>query len=374
MSAIGALTGQIGALVNAMRPPAQNDLRLPGEEPLHSRPRIENVGNPAIEAYNAFQPGKERNEWRAKNHTELFKAQKTFNPQNANVTASALVTDYLTDGVIMEAHNRLAALSLFTRDYTLDARKPLSTVQVRKFLSTSTALVGDKTTPITDYEAQASELGNVAVVIKEIVQPFGVSQHDMLIGTRLAHIAEGNARSFANSISDQVTPLWTAGNFGPAVPIGPAAGGADGTVSKLPSILAAAKDFSATNLILRGDYIAYAAPVNTMSFSMVNGGFDGAFGFDKIRPHNRLTSAGTNVVGFIGGPNAIALAAGIPNELPSEMYTSISVFEIPGLELPVRTATWYSTKTRSWQSAIDSCFGASVGAGSEGRVVTSVAP
>ena len=59
--------------------------------------RIENLGSPLVEKYDAMKPGNERKEFAILNHADLLKAENDIiskrSPRNANTVAAGLVTD-----------------------------------------------------------------------------------------------------------------------------------------------------------------------------------------------------------------------------------------------------------------------------------------
>ena len=102
------------------------------------------------------------------------------------------------------------------------------------------------------------------------------------------------------------------GNYGAATTIGTAA---NFDSSDLPAVLALAKNYRSKNLILDGGHLArlqFSAATSTFPDARYEALNNGRFGFDVIAENNRWTSAETNAVGFVCGPDSIAIASGLP--------------------------------------------------------------
>lgn len=335
---------------------------LPGTDPL-PRPGVQNLGNPLIEEYRRMKPGEARNAFRVQNHGEIIRVATSVNPANANTISTSLLTDYLSDALIVVATNRLTALSLFARDFGTDRIAPYNVVQVRKFSSGSAAVVQTSGTGISNYESGDSTVDNIPVTVKELSKSFHVTNTEMNSGSRLAHLAEGSARIFANAISDQWTALLKAATYGTALTIGAAS---NFDADDLRPILAAAKNFDAKNLVLDGGHLAYLLPKDKNAFRL---GEQGAYGFDLIAEQNRWTGADSNTAGFVCSPNAIALASGLPVALPAEEFLSLGTVVIPGVNLTVQTATWFSRASRTFWSSFDVMLGAAAGDTTQAEVL-----
>ena len=121
----------VAAAISAKAPTA-----APAPEPIS--PRIENLGNPLIEAHRKMQAGAQRRDFLIQNHAELLRQASIHAPQNANTFTSTLVVDYLADALITVAPTRLALVNAFSRNVGLDNLRPLSVVRVKRY-TTGTA-------------------------------------------------------------------------------------------------------------------------------------------------------------------------------------------------------------------------------------------
>ena len=337
----------VAAAISAKTPTA-----APAPEPV-APVRIENLGNPLLEAHKKMQAGAKRRDFLIQNHSELLRQSAIHAPQNTNTFASGLVVDYLADAVITVAANRLALVSAFSRNVGLDNLRPRATVQVKKF-TTGTAA---QTNPSSWETNNDSQLAATSVTVNQISKNFTVTQQELNQGFALADLAAGSADLFAYGISDVLTALMVSGNYGAATAIGTAA---NFDTSDLPAILALAKNYRSKNLILDGGHLArlqFSAAANTFPDGRYEALNNGRFGFDVIAENNRWTSAETNAVGFVCGPDAIAIAAGLPvGMIPGEFIEQRTVTTANGLSCLL--SVWYSRASRSHMASYDIMFGA----------------
>jgi hypothetical protein len=330
----------------------------PAPEPI-APVRIENLGNPLLEAHKKMQAGADRRSWLISNHSELLRQSQIHAPQNANTFASGLVVDYLADAVITVAANRLALVSAFSRNVGLDNLRPRASVQVKKY-TTGTAA---QTNPTSWETNNDSTLAATSVTVNQISKNFTVTQQELNQGFSLADLAAGSADLFAYGISDVLTALMVSGNYGAATAIGTAA---NFDSSDLPAILALAKNYRSKNLILDGGHLARiqfsglstaSAGTVAMPDSRYGPLNNGRFGFDVIAENNRWTSAETNAVGFVCGPDSIAIAAGLPvGMIAGEFIEQRTVTTNNGLSCLL--SVWYSRASRSHMASYDIMFGA----------------
>jgi ATP-dependent protease ClpP protease subunit len=342
----------------------------PAPEPI-APVRIENLGNPLLEQHKKLQAGADRRSWLISNHSELLRQSAIHAPQNANTFASGLVVDYLADAVITVAANRLALVSAFSRNVGLDNLRPRATVQVKKY-TTGTAA---QTNPTSWETNNDSTLAATAVTVNQISKNFTVTQQELNQGFSLADLAAGSADLFAYGISDVLTALMVTGNYGTVTGIGSAA---NFDSSDLPAILALAKNYRSKNLILDGGHLARiqfsgqsTASAGTVAmpdsrFGPLN---NGRFGFDVIAENNRWTSAETNTVGFVCGPDSIAIASGLPvGMIAGEFIEQRTVTTANGLSALL--SVWYSRASRSHMASYDIMFGAAAADTTQAEILT----
>lgn len=347
----------------------------PEAEPVQTLGTVSNLGNPAIEAYRALGPScvfnakgeipsitaetaRKRIAHRKLHGAGIEAQMQRFGIRNSNTVSSTLKPDVLADAVITVANNRLAALNAFSRLFSADTVRPGASVQVKKATSGSTG----QTNP-TNFESGDSVLDPISVTMAHKTQSFQVSPSDRNYGFMLEDIAQVNAQSFANLLSDVYTALFTTGNYGTATSIGVAATFA---ADSLKPVLALAKNYRAKNLLLDGGHLAYLLPTDREAFRL---GEAGAFGFDLMVEQNRWTSAATNAAGFVCSPDAVAIATALPVNPSSSQFEQVGSFTVAELGLSVLYTNWFNTATRVHWASYEIMFGAGVGDSTQAEVL-----
>ena len=355
---LATIMAKLSALEASLKAPAA----APAPEPV--RPVIQNLGNPLLEQHKSFKAGAERRKFLIENHSELIRQNGIHAPQNTNTFTSTLVVDYLADAVITIAANKLAMLDGFSRNVGLDNLRPRATVRVKRFTTGSVAQTNTSNFETNDD----STLAATTVSVNQITKSFSLTQQELNQGFQLADLAQGSADLFANGISDVVTALMIAGNYDSPVTIGTAA---NFDTSDLPAILALAKNYRSKSLILDGGHLArlqFSAAANTFPDGRFAALANGKFGFDLIAENNRWTSAVANTVGFVCGPDAIAIASGLPvGMIAGEFIEQRVVTTANGLSALL--SVWYSRSTRSHYASYDIMFGAGVGDATQAEVL-----
>lgn len=355
----------------------------PGLDPIFNT--VTNEGNPLVEEYKKLPPGKERMALRVANHEEMTKQARNIvaltgpnrpihlDPRNANTLAAALTPDYLADGLIINARNRLAPLAAFSRNFGVDPMKPKSTVQVPRATAGATAQ-----TDATNWESGDTTLTGVSVSVSQKSVSFHLTNDQLNKGHVMENLAGINADQFADSISDVWTALLVVGTYGtPGAGTGIIGAASAFDPADIPQLFALAKNFRRRNLILDGSYIGYLMQgvESRTAFGIgLEGGqgtyFGAWFGMDGIWMQSRYTSAVANCVGFLCGTDAIAVAAGLPisTATPNSEFLSQQVVNIdgaasntPNIGMSVQINVWYSRATRTIWASYDAMFGAAAG-------------
>lgn len=272
----------------------------------------------------------------------------------ANTIDPALLTDHLASGVVTVARSKLAALALFSTDFGTDPRAPRAKVQVGKATASGSA----QTNP-NNFQTGDSTLDNIEVEVNQVSKSFHVTSDELNSGHRLEKLARAHALVFVEGIADVWTGLVTAANFSASLNIGPAANFDSGT---LAAAYEQGKNFSSKRLVLDGAYVGRVlTSLNPQAFKTAPQGDRGAFGFDLLAEQNRWTNATANTVGIVCGPDGIAVASGLPMELPSREFMSLSNITIDQIGLTVLSATWFSRSGRVTWASYDVMFGAAPG-------------
>jgi len=355
---LASIMAKLSALEASLKSPAA----APAPEPV--RPVIQNLGNPLLEQHKSFKAGADRRKWLIENHSELIRQNQIHAPQNTNTFTSTLVVDYLADAVITIATNKLAMLDGFSRNVGLDNLRPRATVRVKRFTTGSAAQTNTSNFETNDD----STLAATTVSVNQITKSFSLTQQELNQGFQLADLAQGSADLFANGISDVVTALMIAGNYDSPVTIGTAA---NFDTSDLPAILALAKNYRSKSLIIDGGHLArlqFSGAANYFPDGRLTSLANGKFGFDLIAENNRWTSAVANTVGFVCGPDAIAIASGLPvGMIAGEFIEQRVVTTSNGLSCLL--SVWYSRSTRSHYASYDIMFGAGVGDATQAEIL-----
>ena len=355
---LAAVLAKLATIEAAMKSPTA----APAPEPV--RPVIQNLGNPLLEQHKSFKAGADRRKFLIENHSELIRQNQIHAPQNTNTFTSTLVVDYLADAIITIATNKLAMLDGFTRNVGLDNLRPRATVRVKRFTTGSVAQTNTSNFETNDD----STLAATTVTVNQITKSFSVTQQELNQGFQLADLAQGSADLFANGISDVVTALMVAANYDSPVTIGTAA---NFDTSDLPAILALAKNYRSKSLILDGGHLArlqFSGAANYFPDGRLTSLANGKFGFDLIAENNRWTSAVANTVGFVCGPDAIAIASGLPvGMIAGEFIEQRVVTTANGLSCLL--SVWYSRSTRSHYASYDIMFGAGVGDATQAEIL-----
>jgi ATP-dependent Clp endopeptidase proteolytic subunit ClpP len=355
---LASIMAKLSALEASLKAPSA----APAPEPV--RPVIQNLGNPLLEQHKSFKAGADRRKWLIENHSELIRQNQIHAPQNTNTFTSTLVVDYLADAVITIATNKLAMLDGFSRNVGLDNLRPRATVRVKRFTTGSVAQTNTSNFETNDD----STLAATTVTVNQITKSFSVNQQELNQGFQLADLAQGSADLFANGISDVVTALMVAANYDAPVTIGTAA---NFDTSDLPAILAIAKNYRSKSLILDGGHLArlqFSGAANYFPDGRLTSLANGKFGFDLIAENNRWSSAVANTVGFVCGPDAIAIASGLPvGMIAGEFIEQRTVTTSNGLSALL--SVWYSRATRSHYASYDIMFGAGVGDATQAEIL-----
>ena len=269
----------------------------------------------------------------------------------ANTYDSDLVVDRLADEAILVLQNKLAPLSAYSQDFGVDILRPRATVQVEKSGTPATG----QSNP-TNYESGDTTNSNVPVTVNELTQSFNVSSQELMQGHKLETKAGNNLHAFADDINDVVFALLAEATFTNTVVVATEAAIATsdlqegwGSIAKSPT----------KHAVLSGPAFANFLPTNRESF--VPGA--GAFGFDGFHLATKWDAATeANTRGFFCGPNAIAVASGLPDMSPAVrgQLESTRVIEVPDLGLSVELCLWGSAASRATWVSYGVMFGAAV--------------
>jgi hypothetical protein len=278
----------------------------------------------------------------------------------ANSLSSSLVLDTVASRTINYLGNVFAPLSAFSTDFSNEEFTQLQNVRV------PVATVGSTTqTNPTNWESGDSNIGNINVLVNQYSQSFQLSPRELNNGFRLEQLVDINIQNFGNKIMDAAFAPFTTTNFSNITV-------AQGSLvsANLKTVWAGIAKNPIKNCIL--DATAYAQFLPA-SLTTEIGPKPGLAGFDNFYLNTRWTGAGTNIYGFAGGKNAVAVVAGLPAQVGGAEFSGLGLEQrvvsitlggrgtdqAPvGPTLPVLVSTWLSLATRTRWMSMDVMFGA----------------
>lgn len=267
----------------------------------------------------------------------------------SNTLSASLILDTLSKRTQTTIGQQFAPWSAFASDFSEDVMNQGQSVQVPLATAGGTA----QTNP-TSWESGDSTIANVPVTVADYSVSFHITPLQMNNSYKLAQLMDINVQNFVNKVNSiALSPFnsthWT--NFIEAA--------ATFSSTNLKTIWAGIARSPRKNILL--DPTAYA---NFLPTSLTDiGAKSGLAGFDGFFLNSLWTGAGTNVIGFAGGPQSVAYVSGLPSyddETRADINASVIQVEIaPGKTLPVMMATWLSRASRTRWASLDVMFGAS---------------
>jgi hypothetical protein len=268
----------------------------------------------------------------------------------ANTLSASLILDTVSKRTQTTLGHVFAPLGAFASDFSEDVMNQGQSVQIPLASAGATA----QTNP-TNWESGDTTVGNVPVAVAGYSVSFHITPLQMNNSFRLQQLVDINLQSFVNKVMDvAMAPLngthWT--NFIQAA--------STFTADNLKTIWGGIARSPVKNIILDGTVYSKFLPTTLEDI----GSRAGMSGFDGFYLNSRWTGAGTNVIGFAGGPQSLAFVAGLPNyddETRADINaTTISVpLGNSGKSLAVLASTWLSRATRTRWASWDIMFGAS---------------
>lgn len=281
----------------------------------------------------------------------------------SNSIDAGLVANAISDRAQKTLANRLAALSLFSTDFSDAVKKPKETVNVRLVTAGSTTQVN----PTEFNSIGGSTEGKAEVSLDHIYQPFGVELADIQNGHKLEHLIDINLDALADKIWALVTANITVSSFGAAT-VAPATITtklADGDLAKL---WASVSKSTRKGLVVSPTIYSNLIPTNTTSLKLEAG----SFGFDNGIFYANQFSGQTRLVGFSCSPEALAVASASPalDHLRGEMLAMESVV-LEQLGITVFYNVMVDRNTRALIASAELMFGCSKGitSGTMGLIV-----
>lgn len=267
----------------------------------------------------------------------------------ANTYDPALVVDTVSTTAKTVLANRLAALSLFSSNFSAEVKKPKDTIQVPIVSATAATQVN----PTNFANIGGTTVGSEAVSLDHIYQPFGLEYADLQNAHRLEQIVRINLNAFADKIWAVATTPITTANFGAAT-VTKASASINPSSGDLATLWAAVSKSDDKGLIVDPTIYANLIPTSTTSLPLS----EGAYGFNRGVFFASQFPSEVKLAGFACSPDALAVASAEPalmgfreNMLVSETVT------LENLGLTVFYNLWADNSTRSHIASIEVMFG-----------------
>ncbi len=269
----------------------------------------------------------------------------------ANTVSASLVLDTLARVTQTILPNVIAPWAKFSTDFTSDEYVVNQGQSLQIPFVTAGASVQ---TNATSWESGDSTVANVPVTLSGKSISFHITPLQMNNSFRLDQLMTVNVQNYRDALLDVfTTPMnglhWT--NF-----IQASSGFSATNLQNIWSVIAKSPQ---KNIVLNGDYYSKFLP---SSLNTEIGPRAGLAGFDGFDYCTRFNGAGTNVVGFAGGPQAIAIASALPrydDETKADINATVLNLQVaPGKTLPVLMSTWLARPTRTRWASLDLLIGA----------------
>jgi hypothetical protein len=177
-----------------------------------------------------------------------------------NTIDSALIASTISEQAQTVLGNRLAALNLFSSDFSSEVKKPKDTIQV----PVATATSSTQTNPTSFNSTGGTTLDKATVALDHLYQPFGLDYSDIQSGIKLEKLVKINLNALADKIWAVVTTPITVANYGSAV-VAPATASANFAAGDLAKLWASVSKSSSKGLVLSPTLYSGIIPTATSS-------------------------------------------------------------------------------------------------------------
>ena len=276
----------------------------------------------------------------------------------ANTFDVDLIVDTISETLLTVTDNTLPVMSAFSLDVGVDELKPLGTVQV-ELVTVAGAVVKNPTS----FGAMGATTVARPVVVDHYSVPFGLTAAQLNQGKKLKTQAKIHADALVNELIDVAFAPMTTTNFSTALDVVDTAF----ATTDMKALWNAVEKVKSKGAILPGVMYSNIMPTDKNGFSLAE---SGSYGFDSIHHASRTSGMGTNVTGFVGGPAAIAVAAGLPvaDMTPEGEFIAQEVIQLSN-GMAVQLNIWYDRDSRSHYASYDVMFGAGLGDATAGAVI-----
>lgn len=271
----------------------------------------------------------------------------------SNTIDPALIVDTLAAQSQTVLANRLAALSLFSTDFSSDVKKPKDTIQV----AIASATAATQTNPTSFNNIGGTTLGKATVELNHLYQPFGLEYSDLQVAQRLERLVKINLDALADKIWAVATAPITVANFGAAT-VTKANADITPTSGDLAKLWAGVSKAGRKGLIVNPAIYANLIPTSTTSLPLSTG----AYGFDAGVYYASQFPSEAKLAGFACAPEALCMAAAATSldHVRNSMLVSESVV-LEGLGMSVYYNVWADESTRALVASAELMFGSAKG-------------
>lgn len=267
----------------------------------------------------------------------------------SNTINGALIVDTVSAQAQTVLANRLAALSLFSTDFSNDVKKPKDTIQV-PVVSAGSAT---QTNPTAFNDIGGTTVGKTTVELNHIYQPFGLEYGDLQNNIRLENLTKVNLDAIADAIWEAATAPITTTNFGAATvtkddeDVTPTSG-------DLAKLWAGVSKAQRKGLVVNAGIYSNLIPTSTLGLALSQG----AYGFENGVFYASAFPSQAKLAGFAVSKEAVAVASAQPamQGFQQNMIAS-SIIPIGDLGLSVYFNLWADNVTRSHVASFELMFG-----------------
>ncbi|HEY1111123.1 MAG TPA: hypothetical protein VGE76_20875 [Opitutaceae bacterium] len=277
-----------------------------------------------------------------------------------NSFSTDLILDSISKRTLTYLGNVFAPFGAFSTDFSDEEYEQGQNVRIQVANVGSTA----QTNP-TNWESGDSGLANVNLLVNQYSVSFHLTPRQLNNKFRLDQLVDINLQNFSNKIMDVAFAPLTSTNFSNITVAQASLAGAN-----LQTAFAAIAKCQVKNCILDGT--AYSKLLPT-SLTTEIGPRAGLAGFDNFFLNTRWTGAGANVYGFAGGPGAVGMVAGLPEQVAINgqfegLEQQVLSIDLGGRgsinqaqtipKMQVMMSSWLSLATRTRWVSFDAMFGA----------------
>ena len=270
----------------------------------------------------------------------------------ANTIDTALIVDSVSASTQTVLGKRLAALRLFSRDFSADTKRANDVVQVKLATAGSTTQVNP-----TSFDSEGtSTLDNAPVTLQHIYQPFGLEYADIKNGIKLEDLIKVNLNAFSAKIWDLVTAHITVANYGAATVTAADSALTPGSAG-IKALWAGVSKSDEKGLVTNAGVYANFIPTSTQSLPIAAG----AYGFENGIHYASSFNGVANLNAFACSPDAMAVASRRPELIDETDYMVVQPVTIDSLGLTALWTVGYHKSSRKIVASVETMFGSAPG-------------